>query len=255
GKLEYFVRQLIKEIYPLISYTEKMEINGMIENIKVSYESEVYINPETKKKSRRSFHGYNKYKFCLCIPPKELMSFPDLFTKFQELGRKFGTVADKEPNVIRVSGSHAPYTKNNYERMSFDDWVNTFYKYDDTFKPDFFSHKGGIIEHGRAFEEQVTLRPDFFFPLIEQIIENNKISDDYKVYGINGLIKANFSVDDVYKLVAKVIQQPLARHNTLYIIWSLDYLVKHKKIDNKIFNFLSREAINNIDPEKDDLQN
>ena len=41
----------------------------------------------------------------------------------------------------------------------------------------------------------------------------------------------------------------------MYIIWSLDYLVKHKRIDDKIFNFLSREAINNIDPEKDDLQN
>jgi hypothetical protein len=139
--------------------------------------------------------------------------------------------------------------------MSFDDWVNTFYKYDDTFEPDFFSHKGGIIEHGRAFEEQVFLRPGFFFPLIEQIIENNKISDDYKVYGINGLIKANFSIDDVFKLIVKVIQQPLTRHNTLYIISSLDYLVKHKRIDDKIFNFLSREAINNIDPEKDDLQN
>lgn len=254
-KLQYFVRQVVNKIYALVSYDDKKEINRMIENIKVSFENEVFVHPQTQKKMRRSFHGYYQYKFWLSVPQNELENFPDLFQKFQVLARKFGKVTDKEPNVITVSGSHPPYTKQSYEKMTFNDWINTFYKYNNSYEPDFFSHQGGIIEHGRAFEEQVSLRPDFFFPLVEQLIKNSKVSDDYKVYGINGLIKASYTPDAVCKLIQNIIKQPLNRHNTLFLIWSLDYLVKHKKIDAKIIDFLANEAINNADPRKDDLQN
>lgn len=252
-KLEYFVRQLINVIYPLVSYNERKEINQMIENIKAPYENETFIHPITKKKERRSFTGHTQYKFLSAIPIENLIAFTELHKRFLELKRKFGDINDKEPNIITISGSHPPYSKTNYEKMSNDDWISTFHKYNENFEPDFFSHKGGITEHGRAFEEQVTLRSDAFYPLVQKIVSDNGISDDYKVFGINGLIKGNFPPDLISELIEKLIETPLNGHNTLYIIWSIDYLIKHKMIGEKIFNFLCNEALNNSDPEKDDL--
>jgi hypothetical protein len=197
GKLDYFIRQLITNIYSFLSYNDKIFIIKMIEETSSEYEMGIFINPNTNRKEKRTYEGYTQYQFLTCIPLNELKQIPTTFKRFQELHRKFGNLNDREPNVIETFGVSAPYTKETYEKMGLEDWTKTLYKYDNEFEPDFFSHKGGLTEHARAFEDEVSKKPDYFYVFIKELLLNAKIAEEYKIMGITGLIKAKFSLAKV----------------------------------------------------------
>lgn len=254
-KLEYFARQLVSAIYSFLSHKQKEELNLLLLSIKSEYETKVFIHHVTKEKTRPTYQGYRQYQFLVAVPANEIIQFRELNRKYQELNRKFGKISDREPNKVSISGVAAPYKKTSYEKMSLQDWENTFYKYTNDWKVDFSSHMGGIDEHSRVFEEQVILRPDFFFPLIEKIIDTDNISTDYKTHGINGLIAAIYDADKVLHLITKLISKRLNDINALYTIRNIDYLVKNKKVNDKVFDFLCEQATDHEDPQKDDLAN
>lgn len=254
-KLDFYTRKLLASIYVFLTDSQKTWLNKAIMGISPSYEAEVFIHPITKQKARRNFVGHTQFKFLSAVPNAELIRFPEMYRRYQELERRYGKVKDSEPNVIRISGVYAPYKKESYERMTYKDWLKSFIKFNENHEPDFFSHKGGIHEHGRAFEEQVEMRPDYFFPFIKEIISNKSVANDYKIHGINGLKKANYTVREVGFLIEELILQPLQNIHKLYLVWSIDYLVQAKRVGSKVLDFLCEEALNNSDPSTDDSAN
>jgi hypothetical protein len=253
--LLFYVRELITQIYPFLSYNQKKELNSILLSINDSSENEVYIHPVSNKKTYRNYKGYLKYKFLQAIPQQEILNFPIIKNEILMLHRRFGKVKDKEPKAIVTRGVPAPYNKENYSKMSLEDWLNTFIKYNDNYKPDFFSGGGSKFEHSRAFEEEVKNRPDFFFPLLEKIVFNDKVSPDYLTNGISGLIKALYDIDKVNKLIVKQIKYKLNDENVLYTIWNVEYIIKNKGINKPIFDFLCHQALNNVSPKKDTIKN
>ncbi len=254
-KLGYFLRKLITTIYPLLSLNQKEDLNTLLLSIKDKHELELYIHPVTKKKTQFKYFGYLQYQFLTAVPESEIKEFPELNKKHLELNRRFGKIKDKEPNVLSVTGVPAPYKNDNYLRMTLKDWEKTFYKYNDTWQYNRIPNAGGLLQHARVFEEQVAKRADFFWPLLQKIINNDKISDDYKSYGINGLIKANYNYKNIEELIVKQISNKLSDSNILHTIWSIDHLIKNGGINKVIFNFLCKQALFNNDPTKDDLSN
>jgi hypothetical protein len=253
-KLMYFIRLLISKIYKSLALDQKEELNEIILSVELPHENEIYFHEEKKKRVIGNWRGYTKLKFLAAIPFEELKQYPDVYRLSQELNRKFGVVSDKEPNVISVHGVYPPYKADNYANMSLRDWKKTFLKYNQIYREGAFSSQGGIHEHSRAFEEKVTQRPDFFYPLVKEIITDNLISNDYKISGINGVIKAKYDVNKVYELITLQIKNDRKDRDTLYLIWNIGYLVTHKKIDDVIFEFLCNTALYNEDPQKTDLR-
>jgi hypothetical protein len=253
--LLFYVRELITQIYPFLSYNQKNKLNSILLSINDSSENEVYIHPVSKKKTYRNFKGYLKYKFLQSIPQQEILSFPIIKNEILMLHRRFGKVKDKEPNTIITRGVPAPYNKENYSKMTLEDWLNTFIKFNDEYNPDFFSGGGSKLEHSRAFEKEVENQPDFFFPLLEKIVFNDKVSPDYLTHGISGLVKAQYDIDKVNKLIVKQIKYKLNNENVLYTIWNTEYIIKNNRITKPIFDFLCYQALNNSSPQKDTIKN
>jgi hypothetical protein len=192
-KLMFYVRQLISVVYPLVSYAQKTKINKMILAIKDSNENKLFINPYTQQKNKTNSVGNQMFKFLSAIPQELRLLDIKISSKYSELKRRFGKVFSVDQNLNKSSVSkrnNKPYLEVNYNKMRLENWKKTFYKYngqnEDTFRV-------GIFENGRAFEDYVIIKPTFFLPLIEQIINDDKINNAYLIHGLNGLVKAKIS--------------------------------------------------------------
>ena len=113
-----------------------------------------------------------------------------------------------------------------------------------------------MVEHSRAFEKEVSERPEFFFPLIEKIIIEKKVDTYYMVQGINGLIKANYNVAKTYSVYLSLLNYQLdTDEHIIYSIWNSDYFIKNNYLTKVLITFLVSQALYGKDDVKDDEQN
>jgi hypothetical protein len=257
GKLQFLIRQIVTSIYALLSSRNKMELNKMILNIGLKYKNATFTHPATKQKLHFKDYGHDKYLFLCAIPITERNQYIVLKREFQELERKFGSIRDKEPNVIRVSVGSAPYIDKTYKKMSLANWEKSFHKIaEENEINNRSSFKGGVVEHSRTFEKEVSERPEFFFPLIEKIINEKKVDTYYMVQGINGLIKANYSVPKTYSLYLSLLTHQLdTEEHIIYSVWNSDYFIKNNHLTKVLITFLVSQALYGKDVVKDDEQN
>jgi len=74
---------------------------------------------------------------------------------FFELERKFYKLTDTEPNKIRTIWVGPPMDSSAYDKMTFDQWEQTFEKYNTKYQAELTSIRGSMLEHSRAFQEEV----------------------------------------------------------------------------------------------------
>jgi len=134
SKLQFLIRQMVTSIYTLLSPKNKTELNKMILNIGLKYKNATFTHPATKQRLRFKDYGREKYLFLCAIPITERNQFSVLKREFLELERKFGSIKDKEPNVIRVSVGSAPYIDKTYKKMSLENWEKSFHKITEEYK-------------------------------------------------------------------------------------------------------------------------
>lgn len=253
-KMTYVLRQVIREIFHFMNPMQKQELINLILSIRIPNESGVFINYNTKKKMIYRGHGRIQFLYLSSIPQAELVQFAEAKKRYMELDRKFGKIKDEEPNVVRVAGVYAPYSKEKYKHMSLDDWYNTFKKIDQNYGARAFYENGSILEHSRAFEIEVKNRPSFFLPLIERIIGDVEIDPSYSVYGFTGLVKSNYDSTLVNQIYCKLLITSLPDELILFVLWETDFIIDAGHLSEDTVNFLCRQALENNDPENDDLE-
>lgn len=241
GRIQFWIRSLLGQVYPLLSQSQKDIINSVILNITSDWEISIINNEEGKISHRLNNFGYIKYKYIKALPESEIFNQIKLKKVYQELKRKFPSItSDKEPMVISFMSVKAPLPQKAYQNMTFEQWEDTFEKY----KSDGHFSSGGILEHSRSFCEYVKQQPDKFFPFVEKLIEENKVKSDYWIKGLEGLKAGNYPPEEVLKIYKKAIVNETNRENTLYLIWLSDYFIKNKLIDEQIFGYLEKLALN-----------
>ncbi len=67
-----------------------------------------------------------------------------------------------------------------------------------------------MLEHCRAFESEVSERPEFFVDLINRIIKDKQIHPDYVIYGLSGLVKAKYNPALVCKFSEDIVKLKLS---------------------------------------------
>jgi len=253
GKVHYFMRKLLNKVYPLFSQQQKDTINIILHTIKAEWETEVFTDNALEKRVYRKLFGLTKYQYIRSIPIDEINNQPDLKKVFQELERKYFSknIEDNEPNRIYSRAVPAPLNSVVYKKMKNEEWENTFIKFNDKTFLENGLLRGSLMEHKRAFQKEVAERPEYFYPFIKKLINENRISFDYIIYGFDGLKDANFDSEKLKQLYKDIIKSPLDRENTLFTVWASDYLIKNNKIDNDIANYLCNLALKHHDPEKD----
>lgn len=254
-KIQFQFRLLLKEVYPHFDNAQKDQIDRVLLSIKSKYELDIYQDENGKKYPRLQWYGHKKYLYLSAVPTRELNQRPLLKKVFLELQRKFPKVVDKKPHTFRMIGVGPPMDSSAYNKMTFDQWEQTFEKYNAEYKAEFASSRGSILEHSRAFQAEVKNRASHFFPFIEKLIDENKLPYQYIIAGLTGLKEAKYNPTEVQRIYKKALSIPFDREHTLYFVWVTSYFIEAKILDLDVLEYLIEIAKNHPDPEGNTIRN
>lgn len=249
-KVDYWLRKLLAVSYEHFVQKQKDVINKILLAIKPKHEVEI-DERDGKKRHWLQFYGYAKYHYISSIPPEQIQNQPALKSEFMMLQRKFINQKsdDTEPGVVRLRGVPAPMSKQAYSKMNDENWIQTFEKYNsETYDP--FNDNGSMLEHSRAFAEQVKNNTAKFADLVERLIDEDRVPHAYIIKGIEGLADGGYDPDDLQVLYNRASQLNLDREHTLYLVWKASYFIGHKNANEETANYLMRMAKSHPDPDE-----
>ncbi len=240
------LRSLIRNIYPHFSKTQKEKINKLVLSVSPYWEKD-------RKKGQPSLIGHTRYELLNAIPDDEISKYPIMKKEFQELERKFGKFKEKPIQTGRGKSVGTPLPRTAYEEMTPEQWLSSFKKYDESTgwgmpKEEFL--KGGIIEHSRAFTEQVSKRPDEFYDFVFGLGRRDDVSITYLGAGLEGLIKGDYDIEKIKKLV-KTYWSYKDTEFRKDIIRAIEYIDRKVNLDLDLIEILAEYALNDPDPKEE----
>lgn len=234
-KLEYFLRRVLKKYFVFFTQEQKNVVTDTILAIKDPYELRKH-NYRDKPDFFRN-EGLTIYKYLKVLPREELMADSRTKKRFGELERKYSKVEESEPFRVRSYSVGAPLEQNAYDKMNFEQWLNSFNHYDtDDREHSTDPSKGGLTEHYRAFKEAVKKRPNYFLPFIERLLTED-VNAAYLVAGLAGLKEGNLAHDAFLPLYKQAIRKNFERFEILQLIWMLNPLIQSQTVDEEIVDF------------------
>ncbi|WP_028375351.1 NACHT domain-containing protein [Leeuwenhoekiella sp. MAR_2009_132] len=254
-KIQFQFRQVLTTVYPHFDNSQKDQIDRILLSIKSKYELDIYQDENGKKHHRLKWYGYHQFLYLTSLPLSEVMAKPILKKSFQELQRKFKTVMDEEPNKIKTYGVGPPMDSSAYDKMTFDQWEQTFKKYNAEYKAELASSRGSLSEHSRAFQAEVQNKGSHFFPFIEELIDENEVPYQYIIAGLTGLKDSKYNPTEVQRIYKKAMSIPFDREYTLYFVWVSSYFIEAKILDQQVLKYLIEIAKNHPDPEGNTIRN
>ncbi|MFA6200513.1 MAG: AAA family ATPase [Bacteroidales bacterium] len=250
--LDYNIKKLLGASYPLFSTNEQVIINKIILNLSLEWEKTCMRGEKGISKYGYTRIGYTSYQLISMIPEEQRKKYPDIDRFYKEKNRQYGIVKNEAPLHAVTRVGDTTMSKNAYEHMNDTQWKESFKKYisDRNLDWDIPTRTG----HCRALEKYVSNNPYRFISLIPDIIDDNEILPIYSVYGIQGLIKANYDPQKTKELFVKLLNKhkdiyKLDREPLLYSVWITEYFIEKNIIDKNIVDFLSELVINYSDEE------
>jgi hypothetical protein len=240
------LRSLIRNIYPFFSKEQKEKINKLILSVLPYWEKD-------RKKGQPSLIGHTRYELLNAIPDDEILKIPFMKKEFRELERKFGKIKERPVQIGRGKAVGTPLPRTAYEEMTPEQWLSSFRKYDESTgweMPREELLKGGIIEHSRAFTEQVSKRPDEFYDFVFDIGERDDASITYLGAGLEGLIKGDYDIEKIKKLV-KTYWSYKDTEFRKDIIRAIEYVDQKVNLDLDLIEILAEYALNDPDPKEE----
>lgn len=243
---EYTLRILLKNIYPHFSREQKKKINELLLSVSPPWE-------KNRERGQQSQIGYTKYLLLNAVPKKELSDYPIMKKQLVELEHKFGEYKEEHLQISKFEYVGPPLPATAYEKMSFEQWDSSFKKYDESTEwgvPTKDFPKGGIIEHSRAFREQVSKRPDAFYDYVFNLGKRKDISITYLGAGLDGLVEAKYDIEKVKQLVKAYWKHKNTEFRKC-IIHAIDYIDEVDSLDLELIEILAEYALNDPDPKEE----
>jgi hypothetical protein len=243
---EYELRTFLKNIYPYFSKEQKEKINEFILSVSPEWEKH-------RKKGQPSSIGYSKYILLNAIPVEELSDYPAIKKKFLGLERKFSKYKEGLSQAYINGWVGPPLPTVAYEKMTLKQWLSSFKKYDESTewgKPKKNLFKGGIIEHSRAFTDQVSKRPDDFYLFIFDLGKREDIPITYLAAGLDGLVKAKYDIQKIRKFVKKYWKCE-DKEFRRRIVCAIDYIDNEDNLDLDLLDILKDYSLNYPDPKEE----
>jgi hypothetical protein len=246
--LKFHLRNLIPKLFPTLKESEKLELGNIILGIRNPREIGVYEYNGNRR--RYSAYGQLLFAFLSAIPESDRSKIPGVKRRFQELERRFKKTENTPPNRMTLRSIGTPIPSRAYNHLSLQDWEKSFKRYDDTYAPDFFSDKGGLEQHSRQFEQSVSENPDGFISLVRKIVEEDIVSRNYQIAGLNGLKKANYNPYIFLELYRILMTREHCNSGYQYTIWLASYIAESKQVDQEVFEFLYQKSVSYPEPQK-----
>lgn len=241
--LSWRVRQLLKEVYPFFTDMQKRHIVQLVSQIESEDEKEWALKNEEPE-----WIGVTRLKWLRSLPEKDIAQIPEAEQTFQELILRFPDLDDKEPNKIRMWSVGPPMEQDEYENMTLEEWKESFNRYDEKYKKEWASSKGGWEEHAQQFEAEVKKRPDFFYPLIEELTTLVSLPRTYLVRGLDGLKEAKYAPEQLLQLLKKIDLTGFKDWEVMRLVSLCSYFTNEKIEDDFLVHFLVKMATTHLDP-------
>ncbi|MDR0332387.1 MAG: AAA family ATPase [Dysgonamonadaceae bacterium] len=260
--LKYYSKELLAISYPLFTAEQQQEVNQAILCTKNDFYHWTHEDYYTKKKLRSNYLRHT-YSLISMLSEKCRNEHKEIRKIYQEGFRKYGKVVNDKPQKVSMMSGDRSYSTNAYEKMSFNDWKNTFKKLktesrsiDDWKKP---SKRG----NERQFEEYVSKNPDTFYPFITELIDDKDIILDYVLAGLEGLKKGDYCKSNIQCLCLSIInhrEKELNESNLVTFLRALECITQDNKDLNKslfdfikevIYEYPDRESKNDSDIQRD----
>ncbi len=245
--LQLLLRKLISSTYIYLDDNQTKIIDKVILNIRTKYDYNIWTDTNGIKKAYLSGFGKKKYLFIKSLPIEKIKHNNSLYKTYQELQRKFGEINhNKALHISRITSGAvgAPLKKSAYDKMNLESWKKSMIKYNENYKSSEWL-KGDIYQHSTSFRDKVKENPDNFYTFIDYLFEDNRISPQYIIRGIDGLIDSNYDPDKVKALYKKFLSLNL--NETQYkstLNHQANYFVKNRNIDLEIVSYLQQIVIN-----------
>jgi len=247
--LDWRARQLLKESYPLFTNLQRESIIHLVAQIESESEKEWAM-----ENNKPEWIGHIRFKWLKYLPEADLIQVPNVGETFRELEQQFPEFEDREPNRIRVYGIGPPMEEYEYTNMMLSEWKSSFSQFDEKFEHKWGSSKGGLEQHARKFEDEVKKRPDFFYPLIEELIEVSNLSKEYLIHGLRGLKEAKYSPESILDLFKKIDLTDWEESQVYWLVSLCGYFVNEKIEDDYFFHFLVQMATIHPDPKDESIK-
>ena len=185
GRSNFEIRNLLRSSFQYFDSQQKLRILDLCKNIHVK--DELYIWKDDKNVRRyHATYGLTKYHLLNCIPKEVISKDRQLDKEYKELSRKYKRSKDDTGSRSWGGVVHAPLSQKAYEKMSKNQWISSFKKYNSDHRnrnanneKDFL--KGGLLEHSRAFSKAVKNNPNKHLEIIDEIINDLNIPIEYSI--------------------------------------------------------------------------
>lgn len=239
--LEFYAKELLAESYPIFSEEQRLIVNHVIMSTKKDYAQWTFETDYTHKKV---YSNYLKGTYALLsmLPEEYRKKYSEVSKLYQEGYRKYGMVENEKPQIVKTYSGWGAYSQTAYEKMSFEDWRNTFIKLDkekhsldDWFKPTKEGNK-------REFKDYVSRNCVKCYPFIISLIKEKEIIVEYIIAGLEGLQAGNYDKDVFQNLCVDLINHrhsELDTGNLRGFLRILSYIVHdNPNLDKLIFDFI-----------------
>ena len=249
--LAWRVRRLLEETFEGFSETQKRQLIVLISETESDDERDW-----ATENNRPDWIGRVRLQWMKCLPENEIALIPTAAEIFRELSERFPDVEDKEPNKFRIYSVGPPLEQHEYDTMTLEDWKASFSKFDENYEPGWASEKGGSLEHARQFEAEVKKRPEYFFPLIEELISINDLPKTYLIHGLDGLKEAKFATEQLLYLFKKILStlNDFDVFEVRRLVGLCSVFSNNQMEDDLVVEFLAKMAMMHDDPEDNKYQ-
>ena len=233
---------LIKESFPLVQNTTRIDIVNIINEIAIPSENKLF---QYNGKVHYPLMGRTKYSFMRALPLEYIKSIATINRHYGELFRRYGdndkALFNWDSGITMASYISAPLSSIAYEKMSPAQWRKSFNKYNDSYNRYSEWPKGGKSEHSAVFKSAVEKLPDDFYHLIKDIIYNNDISNSYKRSGVWGLIEASYCPEKVVPLFIALTKLDITDDFTMMLMART--LSENCPSSKEMFNYISEAVV------------
>ncbi|MDO8366900.1 MAG: AAA family ATPase [Saprospiraceae bacterium] len=248
--LSWRSRELLKEAYPYFSGIQKGQIIQLVSEIESKSEQDRALKHESHE-----WIGHERWLWLQCLPDEDLAQTPLIEKMAKELKAKFLDSKNERPRrfaFFRAVG--APLPAQVYKKMTLVEWKASFLKYNQDHHGEIGSDEGSMDEHADQFKKEVQERPDFFFPLIEELTAEHSFPTTYLGHGLDGLIAAKYPAIEMLDLFKKINCKDWSASEILQLISLCRYFIRAKIEDDYFLLFLIELVRTHNDPEDSTLR-
>lgn len=254
--VEYYSCELVKLTFDSLNDDEKNILVQTIMKVEDKTDKSMLLKDEIGTRLEHGiplrYDGWRRGIILNSLPAEELKRISlYAWQELQRLKRKFKHLENNRPFT---TSSHVGWTSIGNEKagkMSVEDWKKSMIKYNTDATHDFTTP----TLHGQCFlfESQVASEPDKFEELLIDILSDDRISMEYAISGLKGLIEsdnADKAAEYLDKIVAcrgEDVNTRNRNYSTFSILIAIGDQIKKGYLPERMFAFLEEAALKSDD--------